>query len=124
MHLRSRFRRVGDTVVVELDGDADLASVPQLAQALSRALDQATGGEARLDVIVDLDALTVLDDAALGQLIGAAAAARRRNFTVRVLVTGDRIRRRLRDTRVDEIVEVIETLPVPSPTEGGSAEQT
>jgi anti-anti-sigma factor len=106
VHLRSRIRRVGDAIVVELDGDADLASIPQLTQALARAGEQAGAGV----VVVDLDALTVLDDAALGQFVGAAAAARRRGGSLRLLAIGNRTRQRLTDTRLDQIIDVVDSV--------------
>lgn len=90
--------------MVELDGDADLASVPQLSQLLTRAFAVTDAG----GVIVDVDALTVLDDTALGQLIGAAATARRRERTFSIACTNERVRRRLRETRIDEIIDVVE----------------
>lgn len=103
--MRSRIRQVGDAVVVELDGDADLASVPQLAQILTRAGDQAESNET---IIVDLDGLTLLDDSALGQLVGAAATARRRGGELRLRVTGQRLRERLSATRIDQIIDLVE----------------
>lgn len=104
MHLRGRSRRLADLVVVELDGEADLAAVPQLAQALARAMDTVDAN----GIVVDLDALTVLDDAALGQLIGAAATARRRELTFALVCTNDRLLRRLRETRLDQIVDIVD----------------
>lgn len=104
MHLRGRSRRLADLVVVELDGEADLAAVPQLAQALARAIDTVDAN----GIVVDLDALTVLDDAALGQLIGAAATARRRELTFALVCTNDRLLRRLRETRLDQIVDIVD----------------
>lgn len=103
--MRSRIRQVGDAVVVELDGDADLASIPQLAQILTRAGDQAESNET---IIVDLDGLTLLDDSALGQLVGAAATARRRGGELRLRVTGQRLRERLSATRIDQIIDLVE----------------
>lgn len=104
MHLRGRSRRLDATIVVEFDGDADLAAVPQVRQELARAI--ATPDIER--VIVDLDALTVLDDAALGQLVGSAATARRRGVQFALVCTNDRLRRRLGDTRLDQIVEIVD----------------
>ena len=90
--------------MVELDGEADLAAVPQLAQALARAMDTVDAN----GIVVDLDALTVLDDAALGQLIGAAVTARRRELTFALVCTNDRLLRRLRETRLDQIVDIVD----------------
>jgi anti-anti-sigma factor len=102
MHLRGLTRRLGATVVVELDGDADLAAIPQMRQVLTRALDTP-----EIDaVVVDLDGVTVLDDTALGQLIGAAATARRLDIRFGLVSTNERLRRRLADTRIDQIITV------------------
>ena len=93
---------MGEATVVELDGEADLASLPQLAQALSRAIEQSDA------IVVDLDGLTALDDAALGQILGAAATARRRGGDLRLLASGTRLRQRLQETRIDQIIEVVD----------------
>ena len=97
---RIRERDDGATIV-ELDGDADLGALPQLQQLLSRAVDSAAG-----TIIVDLDGLTVLDDAALGLVVGAAVSARRRDVELRLICTEPRRRARLAETRLDVIVPV------------------
>ena len=91
------------TIVVELDGDADLGALPTLQQLLTRAVDRAASS-----VVVDLDGLTVLDDAALGLIVGAAAAARRRDVELRLICTEPRRRARLADTRLDRILPVVD----------------
>lgn len=98
--------------MIELDGDADLASMPQLAQIFTRGLENAGRS-----VIVDLDRLTVLDDAALGLLVGAAATARRSGRDFALLATGERIRERLSTTRLDEIIDVVDRVPVAGVTD-------
>jgi anti-sigma B factor antagonist len=107
MHLRGRVRHTPVATVVELDGEADLAAAPQLSQLLNRGL-----AEAERRIVVDLDGLTVLDDTALGLLIGAAAAARRQGRALELLSTNERVRRRLLDTRIDRIVDIVESVPV------------
>ena len=102
--MHTRVRHVADRVVVELDGDADLASAPHLAQALARAIDQATDSGAQ--VVVDLDGALALDDTALGLLVGAAARARRAGASLSVVCSGERHRSRLSDTRLDQIIDV------------------
>lgn len=96
-----RLRQHGEATVVELDGEADLAALPQLSQLLSRAIATATG-----TIIVDLDGLIVLDDAALGLVIGAAATARRNGCELRIVCSDPKRRDRLADTRIDRIVAV------------------
>jgi anti-anti-sigma factor len=107
VHLRGRSRRLGDVVVVELDGDADLAAVPQLSQVLARAIDTADTADTA-GITVDLDGLTVLDNAALGQIVGAAATARRRDVSFTLVCTNERLRERLHDTRLDQIIDVVD----------------
>jgi anti-sigma B factor antagonist len=106
MHLRGRVRQTAVATVVELDGDADLAAAPQLTQLLNRGL---AAGESR--IVVDLDGLTLLDDTALGLLIGAAASARRQGHTMELLSTNERMRQRLADTRIDRILDIVDAIP-------------
>jgi anti-anti-sigma factor len=107
MHLRGRVRHTPVATVIELDGEADLAAAPQLTQVLNRGL-----AEAERRIIVDLDGLTMLDDTALGLLIGAAASARRQGRTIELLSTNERVRRRLVDTRIDRILDIVDAIPV------------
>ena len=103
MDLRITSSTVGTARVVALDGVADLAAVPALHAALTRAT-------AELDevgaVVIDLDGLTLLDDVALGLLVGAAARARLAGIELVVVCTNDRVCERLRATRIDRIVRV------------------
>lgn len=107
MQLRGRVRHTPVATIVELDGEADLAAAPQLTQLLNRGL-----AEAERRIVIDLDGLTLLDDTALGLLIGAAASARRHGRTIELLSTNERVRRRLVDTRIDRIVDIVDAAPV------------
>lgn len=102
--MRTQVRRAGDELIVTLDGDADLAAAPRLTQVLHRAIAMATGS-ART-IVIDLDGVLVLDDTALGLLVGAAAGARRADLDVALICTDARLRERLAETRLDRIVEV------------------
>jgi anti-anti-sigma factor len=68
--------------------------------------------QAQQRVIVDLDGLAVLDDTALGLLVGAAATARRRQLAFELLSTNERVRDRLAETRVDQIVTVVDAVAI------------
>ncbi len=94
---------VGDVRVITLDGLADLAAAPALHTAFNRAF---SGLDDVRIVVVDLDGLTVLDDAAIGLLIGVAARAREVGASLVAVCTNARIAARLRATRVDEILVV------------------
>lgn len=100
----SQVRRVGDDVVIALGGDVDLSAAPALTQVLRRAISTATGSAGK--VVIDLDGVMVLDDTALGLLVGAAASARRAGLDIAVICTEARMRERLTETRLDQIIDV------------------
>lgn len=98
-----RHSSLGDVVVVAVADAVDLASIPALHQALTRAIDGAGGA-----VALDLDGALLVDDAALGVIVGAATRARRRGVRFSLVCTNARLRDRLADTRIDQIVDVVE----------------
>lgn len=106
MNLRTSTRRVGDHHVLALDGVVDLAATPRLHSALGQLLATAP----TTPIAVDIDGVTVLDDAALGLLLGAAATARASGRTLRIVCTDGALRRRLADTRFDRAVDVSRSL--------------
>ena len=102
MELRAITSEVGGHVVVALDGIADLASVTVLHDRLRRVIALHPGGS----IVVDVDGAVVLDDVALGLLLGAAAGARSTGGVLQVVCSNVRIRRRLAATRFDHAVAV------------------
>ncbi len=102
MQVRTTVDNVGGFVVVTVDGAVDLASVGHLHDDLMRAVRQ----HHAVTLLVDLDAVTVLDDAGLGVLLGAAAAAREAGGDVEVVCTRATLRERLDRTRFDRAVTV------------------
>jgi len=97
---------VGDDAVVALTGEVDLSTIPRLHDALSKALmhhpDRA--------IVVDLDGVTLLDDAGLGVLLGAAGSARQAGSDLVVVCNNQRLRERLDTTGFSRAVEVRERL--------------
>lgn len=100
MDLRINTRTVDGVRIVELDGLADLSTVPILQSSLRR---EVTTGAV---VIVDVDGLLALDDVALGVLLGAAATAREHGGDLEVLATSQRWRDRFRISRFEHAVTV------------------
>lgn len=89
-------------------GAVDLAATPRLHDALRRFTER--GGP----LAVDLTAVSVLDDAAQGLLLGAAATVRATGRRLVLVVADGPVRRRLADTRLDRVVDVvIDVLPEP-----------
>jgi anti-anti-sigma factor len=103
MDLRVTSSTIGTARVVAFDGVADLSAVPALHAALTRAT---TDLDEVGSMVIDLDGLTLLDDVAIGLLVGAAERSRRAGVELVLVCTNDRVRERLRSTRVDRIVPV------------------
>lgn len=95
-----------------VSGDIDLPALPRLSDALIRLVSDAQGDV----VVVDLDGTGLVDDAALGLLLGAAGRARSNGGDLTVVSTEPRSRARLRDTGFDRAVEVRESITGASTT--------
>lgn len=102
MNLTTSTELIADAVVVALAGDVDLATIPALHDALTRAI---AHHPQRL-LVVDLDGVTVLDDVGLGVIMGAAGSARRAGSDLAVVCNNDRLRERLDLTGFSRAVEV------------------
>lgn len=102
MDLSLATTRVGEHVVVSLAGIADLSAAPGMYDYLRRVCaDHATE-----TLLVDLDGLLSLDDAALGLLFGAVARARRNGGDIELICTDDRLLALLQMTGLDRAVAV------------------
>jgi anti-anti-sigma factor len=102
VQVSTRIEQVGGSVVVAVDGIIDLSSVGRLHDDLARAIRQHPG----VTLVVDLDAVGLLDDAGLGVLLGAAATARDRGGDLEVVCTRPPLLARLSQTRFDRAVDV------------------
>ena len=102
MQVHTRVDNVGGSIVVAVDGLVDLAAVGCLHDDLARAVRQ----HPSVTLLVDLDAVTVLDDAGLGVLLGAAAAARSAGGDLEVVCTRAALCERLQLTGFDRAVRV------------------
>jgi anti-sigma B factor antagonist len=106
MQLHSTLDEVGGSIVLTVDGVVDLAAVGRLHDDLARAVRRHPG----VTLLVDLDAVGVLDDAGLGVLLGAAAAARAEDGDLEVVCTRPALRERLTTTRFDRAVTVRDSI--------------
>ena len=106
MQVHTQVDNVGGSIVVAVDGIVDLAAVGVLHDDLARAVRQ----HGAVTVLVDLDAVTVLDDAGLGVLLGAAAAARSTGGDLEVVCTRSALCERLALTGFDRAVRVRTTI--------------
>jgi anti-anti-sigma factor len=104
--MRAALSTVGDAVVIAVDGVVDLAGVGILHGDLTQAIRRHPGET----LIVDLDGVESIDDAGLGVLMGAAAAARATGGDLRVVCNRPALRARLESTRFDRAVDVRSTI--------------
>lgn len=83
-----------------------MSTLPRFVDALNRELIASNTPI----VLVDLDAVDGIDDAALGILLGGAARVRSTNRLFGVIATMQRTRDRLADSRFDRAVDVFGSL--------------
>ena len=102
MDLRTTSSTVGGIPTVAVDGVVDLASIAIFRDALLRTI-HSTSGEL---IVADLDGVAALDDAGLGVLLGAAAAARQADGDLEIVCNDERLRTRLERTRLDQAIAV------------------
>jgi anti-anti-sigma factor len=88
--------------VLVLRGDVDLATLPLLHGALQRLVDGRRGEV----VLVDIDGLVLVDDAALGLLLGAAGRAREADGDLEIVCTATRLLDRIMLCRLDRAVKI------------------
>lgn len=94
----------GGHPLLAIAGEIDLATVPQLHNALARAIND------NASVIVDLDGVYACDDTGLGVLLGAAGRAREAGGDLMVVCSEGPFRHRLARTGFDRAVTVTDTV--------------
>lgn len=100
-------RTAVDTFVVEVAGDVDLDTTPQLEAAISRCLEQAGDRPC----VLDLTAVTFLDSAGLTALLDGSLRAREQHGFLRVVVDSNRpVIRPIAVTGLDEVLALYHTV--------------
>lgn len=92
----------GATPTISIDGVIDIASIPDLHDALTKSISL----HPATVVVVDLDKVVGIDDCALGVLLGAAATARDSGGDVELLCNSVHLRNRLTRTRLDRAITI------------------
>ena len=102
--LRSASR--GSTLLVEVAGEVDMVTAPELLEAVEAAPDDTTC------VVIDLSEVGFLDSSGLNALIQARRALSRRDITLQVVVPAEgSLRRVFEITRLTEPLTVIDARP-------------
>lgn len=106
MDMRCRATVVGETPLLHVSGEVDLATAPMLRDAALRLVSDMPGHI----VAVDLDGVTVLDDTGLGVLLGAAGRARATGGDLYIVCTNERLREWFEVSGLARAVEVRDRL--------------
>jgi anti-sigma B factor antagonist len=101
MDLRLRVRTQNDTSVIEVSGEIDLHSAPQLRAEL---LKLAEGAKPRF--VIDLGEVSFIDSTGIGVLVGALKRSREKSGSVHFCGAQSRVR------RVFEITGLMRALPL------------
>jgi len=102
MDLALRRTLIGKRHVLIVSGDVDLPTVPRFNEHLLKLVADAPGDT----VVIDIDGADVVDDSALGLILGAAGRARSLGGDVVVVATGERVRQRLSENGFDRAVTI------------------
>ncbi|RYG63980.1 anti-sigma factor antagonist [bacterium] len=101
MDLRMRVKTQGIATVVEVGGEIDLHSAPQLRAELLKAVEAVTPR-----VVIDLGEVTFIDSTGIGVLVGALKRAREKGGALNFCGIQSRVK------RVFEITGLMSALPL------------
>ena len=93
-----------ETALVELEGQVDLHTAPQLKEQLLAAID-----EGAVNLVVDLSLTTFIDSMTLGVLLGAVKRLRPRGGRLRIVCTDPSIRKIFEITLLDRVFSLYST---------------
>jgi anti-sigma B factor antagonist len=93
-----------DTALVELEGQIDLHTAPQLKEHLLGAID-----EGAANIVVDLSETSFIDSMTLGVLLGAVKRLRPRGGQLRIVCTDPSIRKIFEITLLDRVFSLHES---------------
>ena len=99
MNLSSHATLIDDIYVIGFTGELDLSTLPKLSDLLNKAIN-----DNHVQLALDLDGITVLDDAALGILLGASSRIRINGGRMYVVCSNPKISDYLKRTQLDLII--------------------
>ena len=99
MNLSSHAALIDDIYVIGFTGELDMSTLPKLSDLLNKAIN-----DNHVQLALDLDGITVLDDAALGILLGASSRIRINGGRMYVVCSNPKISDYLKRTQLDLII--------------------
>ena len=104
MNLKVNTRTVEGVSIIDLQGEVDVYTAPDMKQQIIDLLD---GGSQR--ILVNLQSVDYLDSTALGVLIGGLKRLRERNGVLDLVCPNPRIKRIFEITGLDKIFDIYNT---------------
>ena len=98
---------VGQHTVVDVHGEVDVHSAPQLRDRLIQVIHGGTSS-----VVVDLSWLTFIDSTGLGALVAARNEAKTTGAALRLVCKSDRVLKVFRITGLHSVFDIYPTLAV------------
>ena len=99
MNLSSHATLIDDIYVIGFTGELDMSTLPKLSDLLNKAIN-----DNHVHLALDLDGITVLDDAALGILLGASSRIRINGGHMYIVCSNPKISDYLKRTQLDLII--------------------
>ena len=87
-------------------GEIDLATIPDLRNALVKLV----GSQPGATVAVDLDGVSACDDLGFGVLLGTAGRAREVGGDLVIVCTDPRLLSRFNQTRLDQAIRIVSNI--------------
>lgn len=106
MEMTLRTAAIAHKHVLMVSGDIELGSLPRFNDALTRLVADDAGHV----VVVDLDGAGVIEDAALGLILGAAGRARAAGGDIEIVCTDVRLRQRFAENGFDRAVTINQSI--------------
>ena len=101
MDLSLNTRQAGDYTIVEIAGEVDVYTAPQLRQCLA---DLDDSGQHRL--LIDLEKVDFLDSTALGVLVGGLKRARAKDGSMALVCSQERLLKIFRITGLTKVFDI------------------
>jgi anti-sigma B factor antagonist len=105
MQLRTDVSEISGWTVVNVYGELDVATAPELREQLIRLV-----SDGRTRLVLDLDGIDFLDSTGLGTVVSALKRARTHGGDLRLVCTQTRITRLFEITGLDKAVPLLPTL--------------
>jgi anti-sigma B factor antagonist len=107
MDLNFSQKTIDSQVIVEVRGEVDVHSAPQLRDRLTKVIDSG-----HKSVVADLTRLGFIDSTGLGALVAVLNHAKGTEAELRVACSSERLLKVFRITGLDEVFSIFDSVPL------------